>query len=199
MTEEEWLMAREPQGLLRYLRQTHGVGRSKAGRRRLRLVSCGCCRLIWKHLNNKLQQAVEISERYADNSALAKEIQAAREAAEPSAASYSADSPHAQESTTVALAWATTRQKPIEAALYSMCWPMPLAGHVGPPDIANGLICHIIRDIFGNPFRSVTLNPTWRTSTVLALANGIYQEKAFDRMPILADALQEASLRLPLK
>ena len=41
----------------------------------------------------------------------------------------------------------------------------------------------LLRDIFGNPFRSVTLNPSWLTSTVLALANGIYSEKAFDRMP----------------
>ena len=44
----------------------------------------------------------------------------------------------------------------------------------------------------GNPFRPITLNPSWLTSTVLALANGIYEEKAFDRMPILADALQDA-------
>jgi len=31
----------------------------------------------------------------------------------------------------------------------------------------------------------------WRTSTAVALARGIYEERAFDRMPILADALQE--------
>ncbi len=49
-----------------------------------------------------------------------------------------------------------------------------------------------LRDIFGNPFRPITLNPAWLTSTVLALAQGIYSEKAFDRMPILADALQDA-------
>jgi hypothetical protein len=35
-------------------------------------------------------------------------------------------------------------------------------------------------------------DPAWRTSTVLALAQGIIQESAFDRMPILADALQDA-------
>ena len=50
----------------------------------------------------------------------------------------------------------------------------------------------LAREIFGNPFRPVTLNPAWLTSTVLALANGIYSERAFDRMPILADALQDA-------
>jgi hypothetical protein len=50
----------------------------------------------------------------------------------------------------------------------------------------------LLRDIFGNPFRPVTLNPAWLTSTVVQLAEGIYQERAFGRMPILADALQDA-------
>jgi hypothetical protein len=49
-----------------------------------------------------------------------------------------------------------------------------------------------LRDIFGNPFRPVTLNPSWLTSTVLALANGIYNDKAFDQMPILADVLMDS-------
>jgi hypothetical protein len=50
----------------------------------------------------------------------------------------------------------------------------------------------ILRDIFGNPFRPVAVDPSWLTSTVVALAEGIYQERAFDRLPILADALQDA-------
>jgi hypothetical protein len=50
----------------------------------------------------------------------------------------------------------------------------------------------IVRDIVGNPFRSVAVDPAWRTETVVALAGGIYAERAFDRMPILADALEEA-------
>jgi hypothetical protein len=49
-----------------------------------------------------------------------------------------------------------------------------------------------LRDIFGNPFRPVALDPRWLTSTVLDLGNVIYQERAFDRMPILADALMDA-------
>jgi hypothetical protein len=49
-----------------------------------------------------------------------------------------------------------------------------------------------LRDIFGNPFRPVTFDPRWLTATVVALATGIYAERAFDRMPILADALEEA-------
>lgn len=49
-----------------------------------------------------------------------------------------------------------------------------------------------IYDVFGNPFRPVSADPRWLTSTVVALAEGIYQDLAFDRMPILADALEEA-------
>ncbi len=50
----------------------------------------------------------------------------------------------------------------------------------------------LLRDIFGNPFRSAEFKLEWLTSDVLALARGIYNESAFDRMPILADALQDA-------
>jgi hypothetical protein len=37
-----------------------------------------------------------------------------------------------------------------------------------------------------------SLEPAWLTSTVIALAKGIEDERAFDRLPILADALQDA-------
>ena len=50
----------------------------------------------------------------------------------------------------------------------------------------------LIREVFGNPFRPLKVDPSWLTSDVVALARGIYEEKAFDRMPILADALQDA-------
>lgn len=50
----------------------------------------------------------------------------------------------------------------------------------------------LVRCLAGNPFRPVTLDSSWRTSTVVALAQGIYDDRAFDRLPILADALQDA-------
>ena len=50
----------------------------------------------------------------------------------------------------------------------------------------------MFRDIFGNPFRPVTLDPRWLTETVVALAAGIYADRAIDRMPILADTLEDA-------
>jgi len=51
----------------------------------------------------------------------------------------------------------------------------------------------LLRDIIGNPFRKPPkVKKGWLTETVVALANGIYADRAFDRMPILADALEDA-------
>jgi hypothetical protein len=49
-----------------------------------------------------------------------------------------------------------------------------------------------IRDLFGNLFHPVTLDPSWLTPKVIALAQQIYDERAFDRLPILVNALEEA-------
>jgi hypothetical protein len=38
----------------------------------------------------------------------------------------------------------------------------------------------------------VTADPRWLSSTVVSLAQTVYAERAFDRLPILADALEEA-------
>jgi hypothetical protein len=50
----------------------------------------------------------------------------------------------------------------------------------------------LVRDVFGNPFRPVVFDPAWRAETVAALASAIYPDRAFDRMPILADTLEDA-------
>jgi hypothetical protein len=50
----------------------------------------------------------------------------------------------------------------------------------------------LLREIVGNPFRPITIEPRWRTANVLDLARTIDEEEAFDRMPILADALMDA-------
>lgn len=49
-----------------------------------------------------------------------------------------------------------------------------------------------LRDIFGNRVRKVPFGPRWRTSDVVGLARAIYEDRAFERMPILADALMDA-------
>jgi hypothetical protein len=55
----------------------------------------------------------------------------------------------------------------------------------------------LLRDVVGSPFSPVALSPSWLTPTVVALADAIYSERAFDRMPVLADALEKAGYDHP--
>jgi hypothetical protein len=54
----------------------------------------------------------------------------------------------------------------------------------------------LLRRIFGNSFRPApSLAPAvlaWNGGTVPKLAAAIYDERAFDRLPVLADALEDA-------
>jgi hypothetical protein len=54
----------------------------------------------------------------------------------------------------------------------------------------------IFRDIVGDPFRSVaapaSMLPRWRTADVVGLARAAYEDGAFVRLPMLADALMDA-------
>jgi hypothetical protein len=56
-------------------------------------------------------------------------------------------------------------------------------------------IAALLHDIVGNPFREVAVDPpslAWNGGTVVKLARAIYDDRSFDRLPILADALEEA-------
>jgi hypothetical protein len=54
----------------------------------------------------------------------------------------------------------------------------------------------LLRDLFANPFRpSPTVSSawlTWDSELVVRLARGAYAERDFERLPILADALEDA-------
>jgi hypothetical protein len=77
------------------------------------------------------------------------------------------------------------------AACCVVCDDMDLA--VGGADVvAPAEQCSVLRELFGNPFRPVSFVPTWRAPTVVALAQGMYDDRRFDDMPLLADALEEA-------
>ena len=50
----------------------------------------------------------------------------------------------------------------------------------------------LVRDIFGNHFRQITVDPAWLTPGVVRLAQMIYDERTFDQMPRLAKELEKA-------
>jgi hypothetical protein len=50
----------------------------------------------------------------------------------------------------------------------------------------------VLRDVVGAPFSATKSVIAWQTVTVMSLATAIYADRAFDRLPILADALEDA-------
>jgi hypothetical protein len=64
---------------------------------------------------------------------------------------------------------------------------------------AESVVCGLLREFFGNPFRPTSMNPCWLTPVVLSLATAAYEERQLPegildpaRLAILADALEDA-------
>ncbi|QVL32962.1 hypothetical protein KIH39_03330 [Telmatocola sphagniphila] len=49
-----------------------------------------------------------------------------------------------------------------------------------------------LREIIGNPFAQTAFDVNWRNTNILDIATKIYEQKEFENLPILADALQDA-------
>ncbi len=50
----------------------------------------------------------------------------------------------------------------------------------------------LLRCVFGNPFRPVAFDPSWRTEAVVGLARGMDEAHDFTPLSVLADALEDA-------
>ena len=194
MTEEEWFEDRyDPSDFILFLTDDQ-----EASDRKLRLFAVACCRRVWDHLPAPgSQRAVEVAERYADGTATTKELAAARRRAEPFKSFEFGDVDVAKH--------AAEREVDVDSCALnaSLLAADTLVSHEAEgtdeyerwqeADNAESFAqVLLLREIFGNPFRPVEFDPAWRTSDVMMLAKGIYEEKAFDRMPILADAFQDA-------
>jgi hypothetical protein len=184
MTEAEWLTTTDPKPMRLWLWCNGSV-------RKLRLFECASCRVVWHELKDqRSREAVRIAELYADGMVSEQELDEASTSA--GNVCFGLEDPICR--------------SPYAAAAYNVALPegwwgaapafnapsMILLDALSENQAMRATQVTAIRDIFGNPFRPITLDPSWLTSTVLALANGIYSEKAFYRMPILADALQDA-------
>jgi hypothetical protein len=182
MTEEQWLTGKVPRKLLDYAEVYLKAARTKAGRRKLRLYACACCRRIWASLPEEPhRRAVEAAEAHADGRLDGTGLAAVLSAALPALGG----------------SWGGTavRQllKPrfgdsIRADLYA-AWAA-----TQPREEARAQ-ADVVRDLFGNPFRPAGVKRpwlTWNGGTVVGLARQIYTERAFDRLPLLADALEDA-------
>jgi len=122
--------------------------------------------------------AVEVAERFADGLATKKELGIAASAF-PSPDSLAADMAFYCASVDVSGCEYLASYMEIEG--YNQGYADEQPAH-----------SRFLRDIFGNPFRPATIDPGWLSSTVVSLATAIYEERAFDQLLILADALEDA-------
>jgi hypothetical protein len=190
MTEAEWLACCDPVKMLEYLRD-------KASDRKLRLLTCACGRFVSHLLTDpRSKEALPVAERFADGLANTAEIEAVFRPACNAAAEalrYAAGTTDGPPLPSWAAAWviakaviATSTMRGEDAFFGAVDGIGFTASALGGPPIT------LLHDIFGNPFLPVTASPAWLTSTVVSLAHGTYEERAFDSLPIIADALEEA-------
>jgi hypothetical protein len=184
MTEEKWLACFDPNPMLEYL---HG----KASDRKFRLFSCACYRRTWDKLPKESRQAVEVAERFVDGEATREELRSVRQLV----------ASHPYLGTAMAFRNATGYSA-VEAGhgaahFFSLT---PDGQQAWRPFVAERKYqTAIVSEIFGSPFRPVTINPAWVTPTVSALATATYEERSLPsgqldntRLTVLADALEEA-------
>jgi hypothetical protein len=180
--------------------------RGKAGDRKLRLFAVACCRRIAPVVRDgRSEAALGVAERFADGLATDVERSAARKVAQQAAqvrgVTPRPTAPRWERRAASAVYCATARDA-MEAAwnarqfvVEALVWR---AGGYVEGDARSvehgeqGPQAALVREIIGNPFRPVAFDPRWRSSDVLGLAHGIYTDRAFDRLPVLADALMDA-------
>jgi hypothetical protein len=170
------------------------------------LLACVCCRHGWDLLiDGRSREAVETGERYADGHASdlkrGQAYQAAMAAAEEmfkrAAGTYDTeDELHATHAATTTVL--TNHRLQLFGGLAHWDEVVYLGRYRAgrklweqlPP--TENVAPHFLRDILGNPFRPPAPDPGWLTPNAQAVAQLVYETRAFDELPILADALVDA-------
>jgi hypothetical protein len=192
VTEKQWLKCRDTEKLLEHLKD-------KVSDRKLRLFAVTCCQRI-SHLlvEPRSRPAVNAAEKLAEGKTTEAKIWLIRDTADLAAGDEEAQGSYgSREAALFALepvAYEAAKEC-ASAASEAVFWSEEIEHEIIRTErqsAERAAQIALLRDIFGNPFKPVTVDREWLTSDVLALAKGIYAKKAFDRMPILADALQDA-------
>jgi hypothetical protein len=176
-----------------------------ASDRKLRLFAVACCRRIWDLLADEAREAAVVAEAFADglldDAKRSDARKLAQRAAQGRGVIRTPAAPKWERRAASTAYYATARQA-MEAA-----WNAPQLGvevlvwkqgGYGACDAAairqveEVAQAVLLRDIFANPFRPVIFDHFSLTAAVIALAQTIYDERDFERMPELAVELEAA-------
>jgi hypothetical protein len=202
MTETEWAVCRDPQKMLEFLR-------GRTSDRKLRLFAVACSRRR-SHLSRdaKVREALDVAERFADGLARDADRSLARKAAQQAAQGRGVTSrPSApkRERRVASLAYYAAARDAMETA-----WNTPglavevLIWRAGGYNACDWnaikaaeweMLARLLRDTIGNPFKPLTIDPAVFVSqggTVVRMATAIYNDRRWEAMPLLGDALEDA-------
>jgi hypothetical protein len=209
MTEDEWLGSSDIRALTEFALPILSF-------RKAHLFACACCRRIWDLItDDACRAAVGFVEQYVEEwSAYSPEWFAIRETVDQtfhrSIGSYPECNADPAHYAVVATLWAT---RPVpDQAVFSTAYYVARALAFQQLNSAEQVadrrafrdraeeqhrssLADMFRDVCGNPFRRVVIDrtlKTWKGGTIPDLAQAIYVQRAFDRLPIVADALQDA-------
>jgi len=171
--------------------------RGKLSARKLLLFSAACKRAgNWSRLPPEWRRCAELEELYADQQASLDELIAVWR--------FQISAQEEDDIDPLSIAWGEA----YEMAKDTGEWAVYDAGQEGADvseigefvfdtayQAAVARQCQLIREIVGNPFCSVGVDPSWlawRDRTVEKLAKAIYEEARWPDVPVLADALEEA-------
>lgn len=208
MTETEWLSCDDPGIMLAFVNR-------RASDRKSRLFAVGCCRRIWHMLTHEASRVhVEVAERFVDRSIGHEALNEQQKLAEDALWESGWSLPGAG-----CAAWLVKADREAAmAVVQDEVDPGAVAGAVAEslgweaaaPQLADkdyaawratveatrseerGVQRDLVRCVFGNPFRPISVKPSWLSTRVIELSRAIYDERAFERLPELADALQAA-------
>jgi hypothetical protein len=188
MTEAEWLSCTDPMPMVEFLGD-------RASKRKCLLFACACERRLWAHPDCE-RAKVEVTEAFADGQATAADVLAALQDigidgvtlesitdCDPVSWAKHESRDSAEFAANVAQQGDEAEHEEDEGA-----WEAAYAA-------AKAVQADLARDIFGSPFRAAKLKRSWlawNDGTIPKLAQAIYDDRAFDGLPMLADALEEA-------
>jgi hypothetical protein len=194
--EGRWLSCVEPLLMLDWLREVSWP----ASPRKLRLFGCACCRSVERQITLPLcRHAITVAEDFADG--LADDTKLARVGSLAHAAVLAATNGAGGYSNRFAanFAAAQTADSDAQSAARKACayaFASAKTRGLPPKPAEHRTQCGLVRCLFGNPFRPPPAVEAawlaWHDATVRRMAELIYQERAWDDLPILADALEDA-------
>jgi hypothetical protein len=218
MTETEWGCCPRVSSMLLQLRPKKSPW--KWSTRKARLFGAACCRRVWHLLDNPAdRRAVEVAEEVAEKRKRLTDLRAAHEVAgtidlgpdRSSVASLGGwSSVSSKEWDFCYSLWINPRGRGVCRVAHWASTPTPWGNPYGTANDARVLVafrtglaaakqedevqCRLLRDIVGPPVPPA-IEGAWlgkNDGAARRLAEALYEEDAFDRLPILGDALEDA-------